>query len=65
MAVLILLSAAVTASPMASVFAAGTAQLPLDKAAAFFGAELVKAGNPVGAALSSKAALSAQGRRRP
>ena len=40
--------------------AGGTAQLPLAQAAAFFGAEMVKAGNPVGAALSNKAALSAQ-----
>ncbi|MDE6454510.1 MAG: hypothetical protein K2L38_01050, partial [Dysosmobacter sp.] len=40
--------------------AGGTAQLSLAQAAAFFGAEMVKAGNPVGAALSSKAALSAQ-----
>ena len=38
----------------------GTARLTLAQAAAFFGAELVKAGNPVGAALSGKAALSAQ-----
>ena len=38
----------------------GTAQLALAQAAEFFGAELVKTGNPVGAALSSKAALSAQ-----
>ena len=40
--------------------AGGTAQLSLAQAAAFFGTEMVKAGNPVGAALSSKAALSAQ-----
>ena len=40
--------------------AGGTAQLSMAQAAAFFGAEMVKAGNPVGAALSSKAALSAQ-----
>ena len=38
----------------------GTAQLALAQAAAFFGAELVKPANPVGAALSAKAALSAQ-----
>lgn len=35
--------------------AGGTAQLSLAQAAAFFGTELVKAGNPVGAALSNKA----------
>ena len=35
-------------------------RITLAQASAFFGAELVKAGNPVGAALSSKAALSAQ-----
>ena len=38
----------------------GTAQLALAQAAAFFGAELVKPANPVGASLSAKAALSAQ-----
>lgn len=40
--------------------AAGTTQLSLAQAAEFFGTELVKAGNPVGAALSNKAAKSAQ-----
>lgn len=40
--------------------AGGTAQLSMAQAAAFFGAELVKEGNPVGAALSSKAAKSVQ-----
>lgn len=40
--------------------AAGTTRLTLAQAAAFFGAEMVKTGNPVGTALSNKAALSAQ-----
>lgn len=40
--------------------AGSTAQLSMAQAAAFFGAEMVKTGNPVGAALSSKAAISAQ-----
>ncbi len=40
--------------------AGGTSQLTLAQAAAFLGGEMVKEGNPVGAALSSKAAISAQ-----
>ena len=40
--------------------AAGTGRLTLAKAAEFFGAELVKPANPVGAALSNKAAKSTQ-----
>lgn len=38
--------------------AAGTGRLTLDQAAQFFGAELVKPANPVGAALENKAELS-------
>ena len=40
--------------------AAGTTQLSLAQAAAFFGTELAQAGNPVGTALSNKAAKSVQ-----
>ena len=40
--------------------AGGTSQLTLAQAAAFLGGEMVKPANPVGAALSSKAALSTQ-----
>ena len=37
--------------------AAGTGQLSLAQAAAFLGGEMVKEDNPVGAALSAKAAI--------
>ena len=37
--------------------AGGTSQLTLAQAAAFLGGEMVKPANPVGAALSSKAAI--------
>ena len=47
-------------SLLADTAAAGTGRLSLARAAEFFGAELVKPANPVGAALSNKAALSAQ-----
>lgn len=49
-----------TDSLLADTAAAGTGRLSLARAAEFFGAELVKPANPVGAALSNKAALSAQ-----
>lgn len=49
-----------TDSLLADTAAAGTGRLSLARAAEFFGAELIKPGNPVGAALSNKAALSAQ-----
>lgn len=39
---------------------AGTGQLTMARAAEFFGAELIKPTNPVGASLSQKAALSVQ-----
>lgn len=49
-----------TDSLLADTAAAGTGRLSLARAAEFFGAELIKPGNPVGAALSNKAALSVQ-----
>lgn len=44
-----------TDSLLADTAAAGTGRLSLAQAAAFFGGELIKTGNPVGAALSNKA----------
>lgn len=49
-----------TDSLLADTAAAGTGRLSLARAAEFFGAELVKPANPVGAALSNKAELWAQ-----
>lgn len=49
-----------TDSLLVDTAAAGTGRLSLARAAEFFGAELVKPANPVGAALSNKAALSVQ-----
>lgn len=49
-----------TDSLLADTAAAGTGRLSLARAAEFFGAELVKPANPVGAALSNKAAKSTQ-----
>lgn len=46
-----------TDSLLADTAAAGTGRLSLARAAEFFGAELVKPANPVGAALSNKAEL--------
>ena len=46
-----------TDSLLADTAAAGTGRLSLARAAEFFGAELIKPGNPVGAALSNKAVL--------
>lgn len=49
-----------TDSLLADTADAGTGRLTLAQAAVFFGAELVKPENPVGASLSQKAAISAQ-----
>lgn len=49
-----------TDSLLADTAAAGTGRLSLARATEFFGAELIKPGNPVGAALSNKAELSVQ-----